>query len=32
VEAVQQAVKSWKAKEWEMMELDTLIDAQQAIV
>jgi hypothetical protein len=26
--AVQQAVKSWKAKEWEAMGLDTLIDAQ----
>jgi hypothetical protein len=26
--AVQQAVKSWKEKEWEAMALDTLIDAQ----
>jgi hypothetical protein len=26
--AVQQAVKGWKAKEWEAMGLDTLIDAQ----
>jgi hypothetical protein len=26
--AVQQAVKSWKEKEWEAMTLDTLIDAQ----
>jgi hypothetical protein len=26
--AVQQAVKSWKAKEWEAMGLDALIDAQ----
>jgi hypothetical protein len=28
VEAVQQAVKSWKAKEWEAMGLYALIDAQ----
>jgi hypothetical protein len=26
--AVQQAVKSWKVKEWEAMELDALINAQ----
>jgi hypothetical protein len=26
--AVQQAAKSWKAKEWEAMGLDALIDAQ----
>jgi hypothetical protein len=26
--AVQQAVKSWKAKEWEVMGLDAIIDAQ----
>jgi hypothetical protein len=25
---VQQAVKSWKAKEWEAMGLDAVIDAQ----
>jgi hypothetical protein len=28
VEAVQQAVKSWKEKEWEVMGLDALIDAR----
>jgi hypothetical protein len=26
--AVQQAVKSWKVKEWKAMGLDALIDAQ----
>jgi hypothetical protein len=28
VEVVQQIVKSWKAKEWEAMGLNTFIDAQ----
>jgi hypothetical protein len=28
VEVVQQALKSWKAKEWEAMGLDALINAQ----